>query len=145
VVGGFLAQTRDALPEAALTRDVVSERHPTLEELTSLLFAWRAVKHVRSNAIVLAKKLALVGVGAGQMSRVDSVDLAVRKAGDRASGSVMASDAFFPFPDGIEHAAEAGITAVIQPGGSIRDGEVIKAANRAHMAMIFTHQRQFLH
>jgi phosphoribosylaminoimidazolecarboxamide formyltransferase / IMP cyclohydrolase len=145
VVGGFLAQTRDALPETALTRDVVSERHPTLEELTSLLFAWRAVKHVRSNAIVLAKKLALVGVGAGQMSRVDSVDLAVRKAGDRAPGSVMASDAFFPFPDGVEHAAEAGVTAVIQPGGSIRDGEVIKAANRAHMAMIFTHQRHFLH
>ena len=145
VVGGFLAQTRDALPESQLTRDVVSDRHPTLEELTGLLFAWRAVKHVHSNAIVLAKRLALVGVGAGQMSRVDSVDLAVRKAGDRAAGSVLASDAFFPFPDGIEHAAEAGITAVIQPGGSIRDGEVIKAANRHHMAMIFTHQRHFLH
>ncbi|HZU07701.1 MAG TPA: bifunctional phosphoribosylaminoimidazolecarboxamide formyltransferase/IMP cyclohydrolase [Chloroflexota bacterium] len=145
VVGGFLVQTRDALPESALTRDVVTERHPTLEELTSLLFAWRAVKHVRSNAIVLAKKLALVGVGAGQMSRVDSVDLAIRKAGDRAAGSVMASDAFFPFPDSIEHAAEAGVTAVIQPGGSIRDAEVIKAANRHRMAMIFTHQRHFLH
>ncbi|HEY7067332.1 MAG TPA: bifunctional phosphoribosylaminoimidazolecarboxamide formyltransferase/IMP cyclohydrolase [Chloroflexota bacterium] len=145
VVGGFLVQTRDALSESDLVRDVVTERHPTLEELTSLLFAWRAVKHVRSNAIVLAKKLALVGVGAGQMSRVDSVDLAVRKAADRAAGSVMASDAFFPFPDGVEHAAEAGITAVIQPGGSLRDGEVIKAANRAHMAMIFTHQRHFLH
>ncbi len=145
VVGGFLVQTRDALPEGALTHDVVTERHPTLEELTGLLFAWRAVKHVRSNAIVLAKKLALVGVGAGQMSRVDSVDLAVRKAGDRAAGSVMASDAFFPFPDGIEHAAEAGVTAVIQPGGSIRDAEVIKAANRHHIAMIFTHQRHFLH
>jgi phosphoribosylaminoimidazolecarboxamide formyltransferase/IMP cyclohydrolase len=145
VVGGFLVQTRDALPEAALTRDVVSERHPTLEELTSLLFAWRAVKHVRSNAIVLAKKLALVGVGAGQMSRVDSVDLACRKAGERAAGAVMASDAFFPFPDGIERAAEAGVTAVIQPGGSIRDAEVIKAANRHHMAVIHTHQRHFLH
>jgi phosphoribosylaminoimidazolecarboxamide formyltransferase/IMP cyclohydrolase len=145
IVGGFLVQTRDALPESALTRDVVTERHPTLEELTSLLFAWRAVKHVRSNAIVLAKKLALVGVGAGQMSRVDSVDLACRKAGDRAAGAVMASDAFFPFPDGIERAAEAGVTAVIQPGGSIRDGEAIKAANRHHLAMIFTHQRHFLH
>jgi len=138
-------QTRDALPESALTHDVVTERHPTLEELTSLLFAWRAVKHVRSNAIVLAKKLALVGVGAGQMSRVDSVDLACRKAGDRAAGAVMASDAFFPFPDGIERAAEAGVTAVIQPGGSIRDAEAIKAANRHHLAMIFTHQRHFLH
>ncbi len=145
VVGGFLVQTRDALTEADLIRDVVSDRHPTLEELTGLLFAWRAAKHVHSNAIVLAKKLALVGVGAGQMSRVDSVDLAVRKAGERAPGSVMASDAFFPFPDGIEHAAEGGVTAVIQPGGSIRDGEVIKAANRHHMAMIFTHQRHFLH
>lgn len=145
VVGGFLVQTRDALPENALTRDVVTERHPTLEEITSLLFAWRAVKHVRSNAIVLAKKLALVGVGAGQMSRVDAVDIACRKAGERAVGSVMASDAFFPFPDGIERAAEAGVTAVIQPGGSIRDAEVIKAANRHGMAMIFTHQRHFRH
>jgi phosphoribosylaminoimidazolecarboxamide formyltransferase / IMP cyclohydrolase len=145
VAGGFLVQTRDALPESQLTRDVVTERRPTLEELTDLLFSWRAAKHVHSNAIVLAKKLALVGVGAGQMSRVDSVDLAARKAGDRAAGSVMASDAFFPFPDGVEHAAEAGVTAVIQPGGSIRDPEVIKAANRHHMAMIFTHQRHFLH
>ncbi len=145
VVGGFLVQTRDALPESQLTRDVVTDRHPTLEELTSLLFAWRAVKHVRSNAIVLAKKLALVGVGAGQMSRVDSVDLACRKAGERAAGAVMASDAFFPFPDGVERAAEAGVTAVIQPGGSIRDAEVIKAANRHGMAMIFTTQRHFLH
>jgi phosphoribosylaminoimidazolecarboxamide formyltransferase/IMP cyclohydrolase len=145
VVGGFLVQTRDALRESDLVRDVKTDRHPTLEELTSLLFAWRAVKHVRSNAIVLAKKLALVGVGAGQMSRVDSVDLAVRKAGERAAGSVLASDAFFPFPDGVEHAAEAGVTAIIQPGGSIRDQEVIRAANRHHLAMIFTTQRHFLH
>jgi phosphoribosylaminoimidazolecarboxamide formyltransferase / IMP cyclohydrolase len=120
-------------------------RHPTLGELTSLLFAWRAVKHVSSNAIVLAKNLALVGVGAGQASRVDAVDIAVRKAGERAAGSVLASDAFFPFPDGVERAAEAGVTAVIQPGGSIRDAEVIKVANRHHMAMIFTHQRHFKH
>jgi phosphoribosylaminoimidazolecarboxamide formyltransferase/IMP cyclohydrolase len=145
VIGGFLVQTRDALPEHTLQRDVVTQRQPTLAELTSLLFAWRAAKHVRSNAIVLAKGLSLVGVGAGQMSRVDSVDLACRKAGDRAAGSVMASDAFFPFPDGVEKAAEAGITAVIQPGGSIRDKDVIKAADRYHMAMILTHQRHFLH
>jgi phosphoribosylaminoimidazolecarboxamide formyltransferase / IMP cyclohydrolase len=124
---------------------VVTQRQPTLAELTSLLFAWRAAKHVRSNAIVLAKGLSLVGVGAGQMSRVDSVDLACRKAGDRVAGSVMASDAFFPFPDGVEKAAEAGVTAVIQPGGSIRDKDVIKAADRYHMAMILTHQRHFLH
>ena len=145
VSGGFLVQTRDTVPEGQMARDVVTVRRPTLEELTSLLFAWRAVKHVRSNAVVLAKKLMLVGVGAGQMSRVDSVDIACRKAGDRAIGSVMASDAFFPFPDGLERAAESGVTAVIQPGGSIRDPQVIEAANRHHMAMIFTHQRHFRH
>jgi phosphoribosylaminoimidazolecarboxamide formyltransferase / IMP cyclohydrolase len=128
-----------------MSRDVVTARAPSLSELTNLLFAWRAVKHVSSNAIVLARNLALVGVGAGQPSRVDSVDIAVRKAGDRAANSVLASDAFFPFPDGLERAAEAGVTAVIQPGGSIRDSEVIKAANRHHMAMIFTHQRHFKH
>jgi phosphoribosylaminoimidazolecarboxamide formyltransferase/IMP cyclohydrolase len=145
VLGGFLVQTPDNLPEHALTRDVVTRRHPTLGELTSLLFAWRAAKHVSSNAIVLARGLALVGVGAGQPSRVDAVGIAVHKAGDRAAGSVMASDAFFPFPDGVEKAAEAGITAVIQPGGSIRDSEVIRVADRHHMAMIFTHQRHFKH
>jgi phosphoribosylaminoimidazolecarboxamide formyltransferase / IMP cyclohydrolase len=145
VVGGWLVETRDALPENMLTRDVVTVRPPTLKELTSLLFAWRAVKHVHSNAIVLSKGLQLVGVGAGQASRVDAVDIACRKAGDRSSGSVMASDAFFPFPDGIERAADAGVTAVIQPGGSIRDQEVIKVAYRHHMAMIFTHQRHFKH
>jgi phosphoribosylaminoimidazolecarboxamide formyltransferase/IMP cyclohydrolase len=145
VVGGWLVQTRDALPENMLTRDVVTVRQPTLSELTSLLFAWRAVKHVHSNAIVLTKGLQLVGVGSGQVSRVDAVDIACRKAGDRAPGSVLASDAFFPFPDGIERAADAGVTAVIQPGGSIRDQESIKVANRHHMAMIFTHQRHFKH
>jgi phosphoribosylaminoimidazolecarboxamide formyltransferase / IMP cyclohydrolase len=145
VSGGFLVQTADALPENMLTRDVVTMRHPTLSELTSLLFAWRAVKHVSSTAVVLAKNLALVGVGAGQASRVDSVEIAVRKAGDRAPGSVLASDAFFPFPDGLERAAEAGVTAVIQPGGSMRDTEVIRVANRHHLAMIFTHQRHFKH
>ena len=145
VTGGFLVQTPDALPENALTRDVVTTRHPTLGELTSLLFAWRAVKHVSSNAVVLAKNLALVGVGAGQPSRVDAVEIAVRKAGERVGGSVLASDAFFPFPDGVERAAEAGVTAIIQPGGSIRDSEVIRVANRHHLAMIFTHQRHFRH
>ena len=145
VVGGWLVQTRDALPENMLTRDVVTTRPPSLSELTSLLFGWRAAKHVHSNAIVLSRGLQLVGMGAGQPSRVDAVDLAVRKAGDRAAGSVMASDAFFPFPDGIERAAMAGVTAVIQPGGSIRDQLAIEVANRHHMAMIFTHQRHFKH
>jgi phosphoribosylaminoimidazolecarboxamide formyltransferase / IMP cyclohydrolase len=145
VTGGFLVQTLDALPENMLTRDVVSVRQPTLSELTNLLFAWRAVKHVSSNAVVLAKNLALVGVGAGQPSRVDAVEIAVRKAGERAASAVLASDAFFPFPDGVERAADAGVTAVIQPGGSVRDSEVIRVANRNGMAMIFTHQRHFRH
>lgn len=145
VLGGFLVQARDIDDDHSFQKDVVTSREPTLEEVTDLLFAWHAVKHVRSNAIVLAKKLSLVGVGAGQMSRVDSVELAIKKAGDRAKGTVMASDAYFPFPDGIEVAADAGITAIIQPGGSIRDQDVIKAANAAQMAMIFTRRRHFKH
>jgi phosphoribosylaminoimidazolecarboxamide formyltransferase / IMP cyclohydrolase len=143
ILGGFLVQQRDR--NGTISRRVVTNREPTLEELTDLLFAWNAVKHVRSNAIVLARKLALVGVGAGQMSRVDSVELSIKKAGDRARGSVMASDAFFPFADGIEAAADAGVTAIIQPGGSVRDQDVIKAANAAQMAMIFTNRRHFRH
>ena len=145
ILGGFLVQERDRNGEDSFPRDVVTRREPTLEELTDLLFAWHAVKHVRSNAIVLAKKLSVVGVGAGQMSRVDAVELAIKKAGDRAKGSVMASDAFFPFPDGIEVAAAAGVTAVIQPGGSMRDQDVIRAANAAQMAMLFTYRRHFKH
>ena len=145
VTGGFLVQTRDSVPEGALARDVVTTRHPTLEEVTSLLFGWRAVKHVRSHAIVLARKLGLVAVGAGQPSRADAVELACTKAGARALGSVMASDGFLLFPDAVERAAEAGVTAIIQPGGSSRDEQVIEAANHAHMAMIFTHQRHYHH
>jgi phosphoribosylaminoimidazolecarboxamide formyltransferase/IMP cyclohydrolase len=110
-----------------------------------LAFAWRAVKHVKSNAIALAKGLALVGIGAGQMSRVDSVGIAVRKAGARSAGSVMASDAFFPMPDGIAAAAQGGVTAVIQPGGSIRDKDAIEEANKHNMAMVFTGRRHFRH
>lgn len=145
VGGGFLVQTRNVVADPQGTMDVVTQREPTLEELTDLIFAWRAVKHVKSNAIVLAKKLALVGVGAGQMSRVNAVDLACRMAGDRAQESVMASDAYFPFQDGIERAAESGVTAVIQPGGSIRDRESIEVANRAGIAMICTGLRHFKH
>jgi phosphoribosylaminoimidazolecarboxamide formyltransferase/IMP cyclohydrolase len=143
--GGFLVQTRNVASESSTTMQVVSKRQPTLEELTDLHFAWRAVKHVKSNGIVLAKKLALVGVGAGQMSRVNAVELAVRMAGDRARGAVMASDAYFPFPDGVERAVEAGVTAIIQPGGSIRDKEAIDAADRGAVAMIFTGLRHFKH
>ena len=145
VSGGYLIQTPDILPEDALSLKVVSEREPTLEELTNLMFAWRAVKHVKSNAIVLAKRLSLVGVGAGQMSRVDSVEIATRKAGPRVFGSVLASDAFFPKADGVEAATAAGVTAIIQPGGSIRDDEVVRVANKHHLAMIFTGQRHFKH
>jgi phosphoribosylaminoimidazolecarboxamide formyltransferase/IMP cyclohydrolase len=145
VSGGFLAQTPDAIAPDEVKTDVVTERQPTLEEVTDLLFAWRAVEHVRSNAIVLAKDLALTGVGGGLPSRVDAVKLAVQKAGARAEGSVLASDAYFPFADGVEEAARAGVTAVIQPGGSVRDDEVIRAADRHGLAMVFTGRRHFRH
>jgi phosphoribosylaminoimidazolecarboxamide formyltransferase / IMP cyclohydrolase len=145
LLGGFLVQTRDALPEQSFTPKVVTQRHPVLAELTSLLFAWRAVKHVTSNGVVLAKGLALVGYGTGQPSRQDAVDLACRKAADRARGSVLASDGFFPFPDAVERAADAGVTAVIQPGGSTRDPELIRVANRHGIAMIFTGERHYRH
>jgi phosphoribosylaminoimidazolecarboxamide formyltransferase / IMP cyclohydrolase len=143
--GGFLVQSRNVASDPSASIQVVSKRQPTLEELTDLHFAWRAVKHVKSNAIVLAKKLALVGVGAGQMSRVNAVELACRMAEDRSRESVLASDAYFPFPDGVERAIEAGVTAIIQPGGSIRDREVIEAADRGAVAMIFTGLRHFKH
>jgi phosphoribosylaminoimidazolecarboxamide formyltransferase/IMP cyclohydrolase len=145
LLGGFLVQTRDALPEQSFAPRVVTQRQPVLAELTSLYFAWRAVKHVTSNGVVLAKGLALVGFGSGQPSRQDAVDLACRKAGDRAAGSVLASDGFFPFPDALERAADAGVTAVIQPGGSSRDPELIRAANRHGMAMIVTGERHYRH
>ncbi len=145
VLGGFLVQTRDALPEQSFTPRVVTQRHPVLTELTSLLFAWRAVKHVTSNGVVLAKGLSLVGFGAGQPSRLDTVDLACRKAGERAQGSVMASDGFFPFPDAVERAADSGVTALIQPGGSSRDPELIRVANRHGIAVIFTGERHYRH
>lgn len=145
ISGGLLVQTADVASELDTQRKVVSEREPTLEELTDLLFAWKAVRHVKSNAIVLAKNLMIVGVGAGQMSRVYSTQIAVERAGDRARGSVLASDAYFPFPDSVEVAAKAGVTAIIQPGGSIRDEESIKMANKYGIAMIVTGQRHFRH
>jgi phosphoribosylaminoimidazolecarboxamide formyltransferase/IMP cyclohydrolase len=145
VSGGVLLQTPDIVAEHEFERKVVTEREPTLEEVTDLLFAWKAVQHVKSNAIVLAKKLTVVGVGAGQMSRVYSVQIAVDRASDRAHGAVLASDAYFPFPDGVEGAAKAGVTAIIQPGGSIRDDESIRMANRYGMAMIVTGRRHFRH
>src|SRR5947209_2262141 len=145
VAGGMLVQTPDEISTDEGSFKVVTDRSPTLEELTDLLFAWRCVKHVVSNAIVLAKGLATVGVGPGQMSRVVAVETAVRKAGENARLAVMASDAYFPFPDGIEVAARAGVTAIIQPGGSLRDAMMIDTANKNHMAMLFTGRRHFKH
>lgn len=145
VRGGLLAQTPDigAADEAAWR--IVTARRPTGEEMAALRFAWRAVKHVKSNAIVFVRGTATVGVGAGQMNRVDSVHLAAMRAGERARGAVMGSDAFFPFADGIEAAAAAGVTACIQPGGSQRDQEAITAADRLGMAMVFSGERHFRH
>ena len=145
VSGGLLLQTADALDEDPSAWRVVTERSPSESELADLAFAWRAAKHIKSNTIVLAKGQALVGMGAGQPNRVNSVHLAARAAGERAKGTVLASDAFFPFADGLELAAESGITAVVQPGGSIRDDEVIAAADKAGLAMVFTTIRHFLH
>ena len=145
VIGGMLVQDRDAdLEDIADTR-VVTQRRPTEAERQELAFAWKVCKHVRSNAIVLTKDLASVGVGAGQMSRVDSVRLAIEKARADLHGAVMASDAYFPFPDGPQIAIEAGITAIIQPGGSVRDHEVVEAADAAGIAMLFTSRRHFRH
>lgn len=145
VHGGLLVQRLDfGDPEGTLLK-TVTERAPSTEELTALEFAWKACQHVKSNAIVLARASCTVGIGGGLPSRVDAVELAVKKAGDQTNGAVMASDAFFPFPDGIEAAAQAGITAIIQPGGSIRDKQVVEAANHANLAMVFTGTRHFRH
>ncbi|MCX7775093.1 MAG: bifunctional phosphoribosylaminoimidazolecarboxamide formyltransferase/IMP cyclohydrolase [Spirochaetaceae bacterium] len=143
--GGILVQTRDAGDPAGTEWRVASTRAPTAAEMEALRFAWHAVQHVKSNAIVLARGTATVGIGGGQTNRVDAVRQACARAGDRARGAVMASDAFFPFPDGIEAAAEAGVTAVVHPGGSVRDAEVLEAANRLGMAVVLTGIRHFRH
>jgi phosphoribosylaminoimidazolecarboxamide formyltransferase/IMP cyclohydrolase len=143
--GGALVQDADRVTEAREEMKVVSRREPTEEEWAGLLFAWGVAARVKSNAIVLARGRATVGVGAGQMSRVDAVDLAARKAGERATGSALASDAFFPFRDGIDRAAQAGVAAVIQPGGSVRDEEVAAAAEDHGMTMVLTGRRHFRH
>jgi phosphoribosylaminoimidazolecarboxamide formyltransferase/IMP cyclohydrolase len=143
--GGLLVQDVDASDAEDDELRVVTGRGPSAEETRSLRFAWRVAKHVRSNAIVLARESETVGIGAGQMSRVDASVLAVMKAGERARGSVMASDAFFPMRDAVDAAADAGITAIIQPGGSKGDAEVIEAANERGIAMVFTGVRHFRH
>jgi len=147
---GVLLQDRDRpvrVREKAIRRNLkfVTRAKPAKEDLDELLFAWRSVKLVRSNAIVITNNRQTVGIGAGQMSRVDSVEIAVKKAGERAQGACLASDAFFPMPDSIEKAARAGVRAIIQPGGSIKDGDVIAACDEAGMAMVFTGERHFRH
>ncbi len=145
VKGGFLVQASDTVPETKVDMKIVSKRKPTKAEISDLLFAWRAVKHIKSNAIVLAKDKTLVGMGAGQPSRIISAQIAKEKAGDKTRGSVLASDAMFPFADVVESAAAGGVTAIIQPGGSIRDGDSIKAADAHNIAMVFTGERHFRH
>jgi phosphoribosylaminoimidazolecarboxamide formyltransferase/IMP cyclohydrolase len=148
VMGGLLVQDRDIDLEDRSEMEVVTERKPTEAEWGEMLFGWRVCKHVRSNAIVLARHLASIGIGAGQMSRVDSVRLAIEKArsvGSDLQGAALASDAFFPFADGPQLAVEAGITSIIQPGGSKRDLEVVEAADAAGISMVFTHRRHFKH
>ncbi len=145
ISGGMLVQEADRQPPASLQWQTVTDTKVADALWDDVAFGWEMVRHVKSNAIVLAKDTALIGVGAGQMSRVDSVEIAIEKAGERASGSILASDAFFPFADSIEPAAEAGVVAIIQPGGSRRDDEVIEACNRFKIPMIFTGRRHFKH
>ncbi len=145
IAGAMLIQEADERAIADSEWKVVTERAPTAEEMRVMRFAWIVCKHVKSNAIVFARDGQTLGIGAGQMSRVDSVKIAVMKAQMPLERSVVASDAFFPFPDGVEEAARAGAAAVIQPGGSVRDNEVIAAANRLKLAMVFTGVRHFRH
>ncbi|MDO8684793.1 MAG: bifunctional phosphoribosylaminoimidazolecarboxamide formyltransferase/IMP cyclohydrolase [Armatimonadota bacterium] len=145
VTGGILVQDRDIHDLKPEDLKVATKAAPTPEQIEQLLFAWKVVKHVKSNAIVIAANNQLLGAGAGQMNRVNSVRLAVAQAGEKAKGAVLASDAFFPFADGPEEAAKAGVVAIIQPGGSVRDEEVIELANKYGIAMVFTGARHFLH
>ena len=145
VSGGLLVQQRDDQPDPEDKYEVVTERQPSDDELHDLKFAWKVCKHVKSNAILLAKGGMVIGVGAGQMSRLDSSFIAAHKAGERSHGGVLASDAFFPFRDGVDEAAKAGVKAIIQPGGSRNDQQVIEACNEHGMTMIFTGRRHFKH
>ncbi len=145
IVGGFLVQQRDLLGIGESAWKVVSSRQPTADEMKDLTLAWLACKHVKSNAIVLAKGRMTVGIGGGQVDRVNAARVAVQKAAERAKGAVAASDAFFPFPDGPQLLLDAGVTAIVQPGGSVRDAESIAAVDKADAVMIFTDQRHFRH
>ena len=145
ISGGILAQDKDQYYLKPSDLKAVTRRQPTDEEIEELLFAWTVCKHVKSNAIVYTRERRTIGVGAGQMSRVDSARIAAEKARSSLEGAVMASDAFFPFRDGLDEAASRGIRAVIEPGGSVRDEEVIQAADEHDVAMVFTGIRHFKH
>jgi phosphoribosylaminoimidazolecarboxamide formyltransferase/IMP cyclohydrolase len=145
ILGGMLVQDMDNQPDDPRDWKVATDQQPDERLMAELTFGWHMVRFVKSNAITLSKGNALVGVGAGQMSRVDSVEIAIRKAGERAAGSVLASDAFFPFPDSIEIAAQAKIAGIIQPGGSVRDDEVIAACNQHGIPLVLTGTRHFRH
>jgi phosphoribosylaminoimidazolecarboxamide formyltransferase/IMP cyclohydrolase len=148
VRGGFLVQDQFQFDSSEQDWKVATKRQPDDREWNDLRFAWTAVAAIKSNAILLARDEMAIGIGAGQMSRVDSVFLAVHKAqqqGHKPAGSVLASDAFFPFPDGVEQAAAAGVTAIIQPGGSVKDAEIIETTDRHGLAMVLTGKRQFRH
>jgi len=145
IAGGFLLQEADLILEQPDQWQVVTELQPTPAQQQSLLFAWKVVKHVKSNAIVIAESEVTLGIGAGQMNRVGSVNIALEQAGDRVKGAVLASDAFFPFDDSVRAAAQVGISAIIQPGGSIRDKDSIAAANELGLVMVFTGVRHFQH
>ena len=145
VSGGLLIQDKDDKMVTEKDLKVATKKKPTAKQLQSLIFAWKVAKHVKSNAIVLVKDTRTVGIGPGQTSRVESVIIAVRKAGKKAKGSLLASDAFFPKPDGIQQAAKAGVVAIIQPGGSISDPEIIRACEKNKITMVFTGMRHFRH
>lgn len=145
IAGGFLVQSQDAGIDDPQTWQIVTQKHPDAEQMQELIFAWKVAKHVKSNSIVVSKNKTTQGIGAGQMNRVGAVKIALEAASTEATGAVLASDGFFPFDDSVRTAAEAGITAIIQPGGSIRDGDSIKAANELGLTMILTGMRHFLH
>lgn len=145
IAGGFLVQTIDDTPDDSSQWQIVTEKQPTTEQLAEMMFAWKAAKHVKSNAIVVTRKQATIGIGAGQMNRVGAVEIALKQAEEKTEGAILASDGFFPFDDSVRTAAAAGITGIIQPGGSRRDEDSIKAANELGLVMIFTGTRHFLH
>jgi phosphoribosylaminoimidazolecarboxamide formyltransferase/IMP cyclohydrolase len=145
IAGGFLVQASDDTVDDSSQWQVVTERQPTSDELEELLFAWKVCKHVKSNAIVVTRDRTTLGVGAGQMNRVGSVKIALEQAGEKAKGAILASDGFFPFDDSVRTAAAAGIEAIVQPGGSLRDKDSIQAANELGLVMILTGIRHFLH